>query len=148
MRMTASLIGVCPLLAAGLVLAVTPPAAAAGKKYAVLVGVQRYDHGKLEPLEFTENDVTKLAGLLGPAGYQVTLLTDTTGAKDATLAPTRDNIQKQLKSVLNQTKRDDLVLVAFAGHGLQFEAKQTAYFCPRDARPAAVGDNKLISLES
>src|SRR5262245_37841287 len=63
----------------------------AGKKYAVLVGVKTYNHARLPDLRFTGNDVTELAGLLRPAGYDVTLLTDTQGQK-----PTADNIRAAL----------------------------------------------------
>jgi uncharacterized caspase-like protein len=33
-------------------------------------------------------------------------------------------------------KRGDLVLVGFAGHGLQFEDNNGSYFCPADAHPS------------
>ena len=64
-----------------------------GKRYAVLVGPRRYDHSKLPLLEYTENDVTELAEVLRGAGYEVVLLTDTTGQKDDKLAPTKANIE-------------------------------------------------------
>lgn len=59
----------------------TPVGAEEGKKYALLVGVKEYDHFKLSPLKYTENDVTELAQLLRPAGFDVSLLTDSEGAK-------------------------------------------------------------------
>ena len=58
-------------------------ARAEGKKRALLVGVKKYEHSKLDPLEYTENDVTELATLLRPAGYEVTLLTDAAGARES-----------------------------------------------------------------
>jgi hypothetical protein len=128
-------------------LVASPLAAAEGKRYAVLVGVKQYEHAKLEPLEFTENDVTELADLLKPAGYEVVLLTDSTGQKDEKLAPTKANIEKHLGGVLDRCKRDDLVLVAFAGHGLQFDGKPEAFFCPKDAKPLPERTETLISLE-
>jgi TPR repeat protein/uncharacterized caspase-like protein len=120
---------------------------AEGKRYAVLVGVKHYEHSKLDPLEYTENDVTELADLLRPVGYEVVLLTDTTGSKDPALLPTRENIEKQLKAVLDRCRRNDLVLVAFAGHGVQFEKDPDCYFCPRDAKPLKEATDTLISLD-
>jgi formylglycine-generating enzyme required for sulfatase activity len=38
------------------------------------------------------------------------------------------------------------VIVAFAGHGLQFEKEKDAFFCPRDARPFADATDSLVSL--
>jgi TPR repeat protein/uncharacterized caspase-like protein len=139
------------LLVAMALLAVAAPLFAAppeGKRYAVLVGVKKYDHKKLDVLEYTENDVTELAELIKPAGYEVVLLTDSTGAKDAALEPTKANIQTHLKSVLGRRRRDDLVLIALAGHGLQFDGKSESYFCPKDAAPLPDRTDTLISLES
>src|SRR5258708_7585886 len=64
-----------------------------GKKSALLVGVKAYDHFKLSPLKYTENDVTELALLLRPAGFDITLLTDSEGKKDKARKPTTENIR-------------------------------------------------------
>ena len=40
---------------------------ATGRKFAFLVGVEKYSHGKLHDLEFTENDVEDLADVLTAA---------------------------------------------------------------------------------
>src|SRR4051794_17474686 len=82
-------------------------AAPEGKRYAVLVGVNRYEHGGLTPLRFAENDATELARLLEKAGYEVTLLT--TSAKAKSRQPTRENIESRLRSVLEKCKRGDAV---------------------------------------
>jgi formylglycine-generating enzyme required for sulfatase activity len=113
-----------------------------GKKYALLVGVKAYDHHKLAPLRFTENDVTELAKLLRPAGYDVTLLSDSAKVK-----PTGANVKKALTTLLAKKSRDDTVLVALAGHGLQLAVKEkdVSFFCPSDAQ---LNDpDSLVSLE-
>jgi hypothetical protein len=117
-----------------------------GKRYALLVGVKEYDHHKLAPLRFTENDVVEMAKLLRPAGYEVTVLCDSTGAK-----PTTANVKKALKELLAGKRRDDTVLVALAGHGLQLTVKEggrekdVSFFCPKDAQ---LNDpDSLVSLE-
>jgi len=122
---------------------------AAGKKYALLVGINRYEHDKLQPLSFAEADVEELAAVLKGSGYTVTLLTPS--ASDRSLKPTRENIETQLKSVLRGCKKGDTVVVGFAGHGMQFEKQketdpEDAYFCPVDARPFRDERATMVSL--
>jgi formylglycine-generating enzyme required for sulfatase activity len=129
----------------GLGFAHAPP----GKKYALLVGVNHYEHAKLPALTYAEADVTDLAQVLRQGGYQVTLLTG--AAPDQAHRPTRANIEKQLQNVLRGCRRGDMVLLAFAGHGLQFEKQKPgdpddAFFCPMDARPFRDETNTLLSL--
>jgi formylglycine-generating enzyme required for sulfatase activity len=131
-------------VAAGLALPLLWGQQPAGKKYAVLVGVNRYQHPKLPSLSYAEADVTELAGVLKKAGYQVTLLTGT--APDAGLRPTRANIDKHLRAVLRGCKKGDTALLAFAGHGVQFEGQADAFFCPLDARPFKDEPDSLVSL--
>jgi TPR repeat protein len=118
-------------------------------KYALLVGVKDYEHQKLLPLKYTENDVTELAAVLRAADYEVVLLTSSAGKKDANAKPTRANIDKQLKEVLAKCKKSDIVLAAFAGHGLQFDKVEDSFFCPEDAVPLNDEDSRktLLSLK-
>src|SRR5947209_1194350 len=83
-----------------------------GKRSALLVGVNKYEHAKFPNLRFAENDAQAMAQLLRDNGYEVTLLT----SADATLP----KIRAALKAVTGPRKRGDLVLVGLAGHGLQF----------------------------
>jgi TPR repeat protein/uncharacterized caspase-like protein len=119
--------------------------AAEGKRYAVLVGVQKYDHSQFKSPEYAEADVTELGSILKTAGYEVTLLTDSTGKKDKALDPTKTNIEKALQVVLDKCKGDDLVVFAFAGHGLRSEDKG-GYLCPKDAKPLPDGVDTLIPV--
>ena len=92
--------------------------APAGKKIALLIGVNEYDKRGFRDLMYAERDVEELAKLLKPAGYEIHLLTGSSrGLKRATLA----NVKKAIEAVLKDRNKRDLVLVAFAGHGLQFE---------------------------
>jgi len=137
----------CRLLSAlcclGVALGVSaqPPA---GKRLAVLVGVKEYKHADLDPLRYCENDVVELGRVLKSLGYDVTLLTEREGAKDSARMPTRDNIERAIKSSLKNVGRDDVVLVALAGHGIQPDGAADSYFCPVDAKPAVVrpGEDK------
>lgn len=72
-------------------------AAGKGKKYALLIGVTEYDSSHFSKLNYAENDVEKLAGLLrnrasGFAG--VRLLTTSRGKKNPDDAPTAANIHR------------------------------------------------------
>ena len=118
----------------------------AGKKYALLVGVKDYQHNKLPSLRYTENDVLELAKVLQQGNYEVTLLCDMEGKKDAERGPSRANIDKHLKELLRKCQRTDSIVVAFSGHGLQFEGQRDCFFCPADARPFADETGTMVSL--
>ncbi len=117
-----------------------PPA----QRFALLVGVNEYEHNKLKALRFAENDVTALSVVLKSAQYQVTLLT--TKDPNADLKPTKANIEKHLASILQKCRKGDTVVVAFSGHGLQFEGEPDAFFCPADAKPFKENSKTLVSI--
>jgi formylglycine-generating enzyme required for sulfatase activity len=107
------------------------------ERYAFLVGVKEYEPTELTSLEYTENDVTGLADALKQAGYpneNIVLMTQTVGAKKSRYLPVIKNIQKELLLVCSELGEDDTLLVAFAGHGVQFKGTTDIYFCPADAK--------------
>jgi formylglycine-generating enzyme required for sulfatase activity len=113
------------------------PAEPKGKKYALLIGVQDYDVNELHSLNFAEADVSSLAETLRLGGYEpgnIVLLTQTVGAKKARFLPAAGHIKKELDLLLADLDRDDSVLIAFAGHGVQFQGEDGSYFCPMDAK--------------
>ncbi len=50
--------------------------------------------------------------------------------------PTGKNIAAALEEVAGQCKPGDSLLVAFAGHGVQYQNSDESYFCPMDAKLA------------
>jgi hypothetical protein len=129
------------------ILSVTPlPALAqpAGKRFAVLVGVNEYNHPKLVRLKYAEADMQELADELRPSGYKITLLT--TSSKDPALAPTKANIDRAVQAALSACTKGDSILIAMAGHGVQFEGQKDSYFCPVDAKPFPDESKTLFSL--
>jgi TPR repeat protein len=114
------------------------PTEGQGKKYALLVGVRRYDSIKFDALRYTENDVEELGKLLSARGgfTSVRLLTTTRGEKSKADAPTADNVRAALKGLLARKTRHDLLLVALSGHGVQAKGKggDESFFCPSDAQ--------------
>ena len=116
-----------------------------GKKYALLVGVHQYDKNELRDLPYAEADMEALADVLRQAGYKrVVLMTQSEGAKEARFLPLAANVRKTLKGLLEDLGADESVLVAFAGHGVQFAGEDDNYFCPMDAKLA--DKSTLVSL--
>ena len=115
------------------------PKAGPGEKYALLVGVKKYDPNELRPLPYSEADVTDLAAVLRGHGYRpgnIVLMTQAAGVEDDRLAPRAPNIRRELKLLLRDLDPGDSILVAFAGHGVEIAGDAEAYFCPSDARLA------------
>jgi TPR repeat protein len=110
-----------------------------GDKYALLVGVRKYDPNELRVLRYSEPDVVELSGVLRAEGYKpgnVVLMTQTAGAEDTRFLPLAANVRKELRLLLEVLDEDDSVLIALAGHGVQFQGEDENYFCPADARLA------------
>jgi WD40 repeat protein len=121
------------VLAAGPGPAQTP--ARAGGKYALLIGVNQYAN-RLRPLKYAQNDVEALRDVLVAHGYEpdnVWLMTYRSAATDPSLYPTRKNILTALRLLRQDRSPADSVLVAFAGHGVQFKDDTESYLCPVDA---------------
>ena len=116
-----------------------------GRKYAILVGVKEYDRNQLKNLPFAENDVSEMAEILKQSGFRrVELLTQAEGAKKSRFLPLAKTIRETIAGVLEDREKDDLVLIAFAGHGVQFKNEKENYFCPMDA--VLTDRSTLISL--
>jgi hypothetical protein len=71
-----------------------------GKKYALLVAVDRYERGSLLPgLPFPKRDIEDLATLFLEADYEkdnVVVMTKERGLEDFDLTPTAEHIRNQL----------------------------------------------------
>jgi hypothetical protein len=119
--------------------------ATAGRRFALLVGINDYDHAKLRQLHYAVPDAADTATVLRDGGYEVTLFTASVGGKNEGERPTLDNIRRALARMLGPRKRHDLVLVGLAGHGLQLGGGKDNYFCPRDANP--VDAKTLLPLQ-
>jgi formylglycine-generating enzyme required for sulfatase activity len=84
------------------------------------------------------------------AGFSVRVLTTSRGEKRKGDAPTRANLREAIKILLAGKERDDTVLIALAGHGLQATVKEAgkdkddSFFCPADAQFSNIGS--LLSL--
>ena len=93
---------------------------------------------ELRELHYTERNMEELAEVLRAGGYSpenLVLMTQTAGVENTRFLPIAVNIRKELKAILRDRVKADSVLVAFAGHGVQFRGSDEVYFCPADARP-------------
>lgn len=89
--------------------------AQAGKKYALVVGVERYNPSQLTSLQFAENDAVAMGQALQKLGFDVVVMTRQADIPERVPAFAGD-ILKQLKRRLRNRSPDDTVLVALSGH--------------------------------
>jgi len=119
-----------------------------GEKYAILVGVRKYDPAEpLPALAYSEADMDELRQVLLAAGYQpenIKLMTQTAGAENPRFLPIADKIRKEFALTLKRLDESDSLVVALAGHGVQFSQEGESFFCPADA--ALDDESSLIKL--
>jgi hypothetical protein len=121
---------------------VTPTPPPARNRWAVIIGVGRYDRQDVPPLRYAVADAERLYDVLvGQAGFKkdnILLLTDKSERK-----PTLRNIKWALGTFLARSAhKDDLIVIFFAGHGAPevdprgVESDGLAkYLVPADADP-------------
>lgn len=99
---------------------------AEGRKWALLVGIDRYQRADVTPLRFAVADVKDLAATLkSTAGFRpddvFVLTSDQTGDE----APTRTNVAYRLDWLRDHVKAGDTVLFFFSGHGMELDDAQS-----------------------
>jgi hypothetical protein len=111
------------------------------KRFALIIGIDQYQDSLISRLEGAANDAKKLADALtryaGFPAEQVTLLTS---EQPLDKWPTRAKILSRLSVLRASVPTDGLLLVAFAGHGI--ERGKQAYLLPLDAQIS--GDVALL----
>ncbi len=136
-----------PVLLVFLILCSVTVSAWGAERYAFLVAVRQYDKTELTSLQFTENDIDELARRLKAGGYDqrnIVVMTQTLGATQTRFLPLAANIRRELALLMRELQPSDSLLVAFSGHGVQFQGEDTTYFCPADAKLKDRGT--LVSL--
>ncbi len=102
------------------------------KRYALVIGVDEYEDSQINKLEGAGNDAKAIVeALVQYAGFprdQVRLLTSD---QPVERRPTRNKILRQLSNLRTVVPKDGLLLIAFAGHGI--ERGDQAYLLPSDA---------------
>jgi predicted Zn finger-like uncharacterized protein len=113
------------------------PSEGAGRKLALLVGINDYDERSgLGDLEFAENDAAGLGRSLKNCRFdEVVVLTGS--APDEGHRPTRANLLAQVQRLCGGLSSDDFFLLSFCGHGIVLDGAAGAIepcLCPSDAK--------------
>lgn len=106
------------------------PSTPTANTFVLLIGINKYP-GDVPSLNYCVADTEGLAQSLKDAGVpaeHIIVMVD--DAKDVSRRPSRSNIERQIELVTGLVKKNDLLLVAFSGHGLQ--VNDEAYLCPND----------------
>src|ERR1044072_955403 len=93
---------------------------AGSKRFALIVGVDEYQDTQITSLEGAGNDAKSIVeALVRYAGFprdQITLLT---ADQPVERKPTRGNILRRLSNLRTAMPKDGLLVIAFAGHGIE-----------------------------
>ncbi|HYJ88903.1 MAG TPA: tetratricopeptide repeat protein [Pyrinomonadaceae bacterium] len=103
------------------------------KRWALVIGVDKYMDPQISPLKGSDNDARMIAdALVRYAGFpqdQVILLST---AQPMERQPTRVNILRRLSNLSTAVPKDGLLLISFAGHGM--ERGGQAFLLPSDSQ--------------
>lgn len=103
------------------------------KRWALIVGVDQYRDSQINALKGSVNDAHTLASaLVRYAGFTEDQVIVLTTDQPEERQPTRINILTYLSNLASLVPKDGLLLVSFAGHGI--ERGGQAYLIPSDAR--------------
>jgi uncharacterized caspase-like protein len=110
--------------------------APAGRKWALLVGIEKYQ--KANQLIYTVNDVRRIVETLTERGdYDAdNILEVVDTATDAPHQPLRASLLAAIPAFLQKPGPNDYVLVYFSGHGFLDKKDGKAYLAPIDCDPA------------
>ncbi len=110
------------------------------RKVALLIGVEEYEKRGFTNLSYAEDDMTALAAKLRDQGFDVTvMLASGQGTSRANRQNVVDAINKRFIPRLKDLRKQDISLVAMAGHGRHQKvivgnvATEDHFFCPCDA---------------
>ena len=113
---------------------VPEPAAPLGdpQTWILCIGINYATNPEWQTLPSCASDANSLANALKITNESnVTRLLDPT--TDDTLPPTRKNIIEQIESICKNAKKNDQIIIAFFGHGLQ-DRNREPFLSPMDAR--------------
>ena len=103
------------------------------KRWALVIGVDKYLDPQISPLKGSDNDARQIAdALVRYSGFpqdQVILLST---SQPIERQPTRVNILRRLSNLSTTVPKDGMLLVSFAGHGM--ERAGQAFLLPADAQ--------------
>ncbi len=101
-----------------------------GNRYALLVGIDDYEDKNQVDLGFAVKDILLLGDQLARMGFKRDHIYTFRTLASADRLPLKRLILDKLKDILNRVGPDDMICLAFAGHGVQIKGK--SYFCTQD----------------
>ena len=106
---------------------------ARSKRWALVIGVDQCRDSQISPLRGAANDARTLAdALVRHAGFPADQVVLLSSDQPEERQPTRVNILRRLSNLASVVPKDGLLLVSFAGHGM--ERGGQAYLLPSDAQ--------------
>jgi hypothetical protein len=109
---------------------------ASANRWALIIGVDRYEDAQISQLGGAANDAHALKdALVSYAGFMDEHILLLSTKQSEGLRPTRPIILKYFSNLLARLRAEDLLVVAFAGHGI--ERSGEAFFSPPTPRSAA-----------
>ncbi|MDR3636249.1 MAG: caspase family protein [Isosphaeraceae bacterium] len=121
---------------------------AAARRWAVVIGVEKYSDPAISRLRFCAADAKLVAEtLVKSCGYDARdVLVMTDDQKDAALRPVRTTLADQIPKWLAKAEPGDTVLIYFSGHGFLDDRGQ-GYLAPQDCRRDNLGLSALRTDE-
>ena len=111
------------------------------KRFALVIGVDEYQDTQIGKLDGASNDAKSLANaLIEYGGFPADQVILFTSDQPPERRPTRGNILRRLSNLQTIVPKDGLLLVSFAGHGIDRDKR--AYLLPTDAQ--VNGDSALL----
>jgi formylglycine-generating enzyme required for sulfatase activity len=90
------------------------------KRYALIIGVNRYEDPQINPLLGAANDARAIVeALINYAGFPADQVILLASDQPPERQPTRGIILRKLSNLKTRVPQDGLLLVSFAGHGIQ-----------------------------
>jgi len=102
------------------------------KRWALLIGIDQYEDSNITPLRGAANDAHSLREtLIKYAGFPSDQVIVLATNEPAERQPTRTNILKRLSNLAGLVPKDGLLLISFAGHGIDRQGR--GFLIPSDA---------------
>jgi hypothetical protein len=104
-----------------------------GKRWALVIGVDQYIDPQISPLRGSDNDARLIAdALIRYAGFPQDQVIVLSTSEPTERRPTRANILRRLLNLSAVVPRDGLLLISFAGHGMERGGR--GFLMPSDAQ--------------
>ncbi|HEX8652268.1 MAG TPA: caspase family protein [Pyrinomonadaceae bacterium] len=115
-----------------------------GKRWALVIGIDNYQDTQITTLGGATNDARAIAdALVRYAGFPVDQVILLASDQPTERQPTRGNILRRLSNLRGAVPKDGMLLVAFAGHGI--ERGEQAFLLTSDAQ---VGNDVMLLEET